>query len=444
LGRGLAAALAAGAAILLGGSAQQAPSGWLTYGNGGERRNFTTAGPAAAKLESWHLRLNGGILTQPLVARSGGKTTVYVGTTSGTVYALSDAGRIRWRVDLGSLEHDCRQLSRYGITGTPAVDPRTRALYVADAAGRLHALDLATGQERAGWPVTLYQDVRQELVWGALLVAQAAVYVPTGSYCDLPPMQGKLIRVSIATRAVQTWTPVPARLGGGGGIWGWGGVAFSAARRSIFAAPGNAFSKTNEAAGYGEHLVELSPALRVRSANHPRSIAPQGDIDFGGAPMLVRAGGCPRLVVAPSKNGRLYAWRESAVRKGPAWTIDLRRLKPRYALVTELAYSPPLRSIFVATGTRLVRVTLGRDCRPQVTWTVRVPRWAYNGSPTVAGGTVWLGLTKVKRLLGVGARNGRVGASITSDGAALAAPSAVGGRLYVGTMTGGMYGFSRR
>jgi len=440
LGRGLAALAAV--AIVLSGHAQQAPPSWSTYGNRPERHNFASTGPAPP-LARWRVHLDGGILTQPLVVRDGGTTFVYVGTTRGSVYALDETGRIRWRVELESIDHDCPQLPRYGVTGTPVVDPQTHALYAADAVGRLHALDLATGAERPGWPVTLYDDFRSELVWGALLRVGGAVYIPTASYCDIPPMQGKLIRVSLAGRAVQAWTVVPARLGGGGGIWAWGGVSYSTKRGSIYAATGNAFAR-NEAAGYGEHLVELTPALRVRSANHPPSVAPQGDIDFGGAPMLVSARGCGELVVAPSKNGRLYAWRSAALRRGTAWTFDLRRLKPTYALVTELAYAPPLRSIFVATGTRLVRLSLTRNCKPRLQWTVRIPRWAYNGSPTVAGGLVWFGLTKTKRLLAVDARTGRVRATVALNGAALAAPAAASGRLYVGTMTGWLYGFSRR
>jgi len=440
--RGLAAAVAACAATLFGSATQQQQPvvGWLTYGNGSERTNFTRAGLAPGTPRGWHIRLNGAVLTQPLVVRDvpvKGQTTVYVGTGGGTVYALSDSGRIRWQVDVGHITHDCRQLESYGVTGTPAIDRRTRALYAADALGQLHALDLATGRERPGWPVTLYRDYRKEMVWGALVVARGAVFVPTGSYCDAGPMRGKVFGVSLANRSIRSWSPVPERLGGGGGIWGWGGVAFG--RGSIYAAPGNAFS-ANEAAGYGEHLVELSTALRVRSASHPRSVAPKGDVDFAGSPMLVSPRGCPQLVVVPSKNGRLYAWRAAAVRRGPVWTLDLRRLKPRYPLVAQTAFSPPLRSVFIATGTNLVRATLGRDCRPAVTWSAKLPRWAWNGSPAVAGATVWLGTAKTKRLLGVDARSGRVRASRARGGAGRAAPTVAGGRLYAGTMAGGMYG----
>jgi outer membrane protein assembly factor BamB len=447
------AALAAGAALLSGGQRQQAAlSGWLTYGNGSARLNFTAARLGPGPLHGWHLRLDGGVLTQPLVVRGvpeAGRTTVYVGTSAGSVYAVSPAGEIRWQAQLGGLrDHECPQLPEYGIVGTPAVDPAGRSLLAADALGRLHALDLATGRERPGWPVTLYDDYRRELVWGALLVAGGSVYVPTGAYCDLRPMQGKLFRVSLATRTVSSWAPVPERLGGGGGIWGWGGLASMGS--SLFVAPGNAFSggvnvgsKFDESAGYGEHLVQLGLGLDVRAAHHPGSVPRKGDFDFGGAPTLVSAPGCGHIAVVTSKNGRLYAWRTASVRNGVLWTFDLRTLKPRkYPLVTQLAYSPPQRAIAVATGLWLVRLTLDRTCRPRLAWKLALPRWAYNGSPTIAGGDVWVGVKKTKRLLGADLRTGRLRVSRRLDGAALAAPSLAGGRLYVATEAGGLYGFA--
>ena len=65
------------------------------------------------------------------------------------VYALAENGYVRWRVDLGQLERVCQQIDGYGVTGTPVIDLATHALYVADAFGRVHALDLATGAEHA-------------------------------------------------------------------------------------------------------------------------------------------------------------------------------------------------------------------------------------------------------------------------------------------------------
>ena len=191
---------------------------------------------------------------------------------------------MRWRVELGQLERVCQQIDGYGVTGTPAVDPATHSLYLADAFGRIHSLDLATGAERPGWPVTVYTDFRRELVWGALTIVDGSVYFGTGSYCDRK-MVGKVFRVQIATGAVSQWEVVPKRLGGGGGVWGWGGLAYSAARDSLYAVTGNAFEggtnsgkRFREYAGYGERIVELGSDLRVRGSSHPRDIRQKNDL----------------------------------------------------------------------------------------------------------------------------------------------------------------------
>ena len=140
-----------------------------------------------------------------------------VGTAAGYVYGLAPNGYVRWRVDLGQQVNACPQIpDGWGVTGTPVVDPASRTLYVVDAFGRLHALDVATGRERAGWPVVLYRNYTQELDWGALTLVDGSVYVPTGSFCDQPPMQGQLIRVVLASKTVSRWMSVPSSLGGGG------------------------------------------------------------------------------------------------------------------------------------------------------------------------------------------------------------------------------------
>ena len=196
-----------------------------------------------------------------------GDLTVVFATSTGEVDALAPDGYVRWRVQTGQLAHPCPMLAGYGVTGTPVADPVSRTLYLVDAFGRMHALDLATGAERPGWPVTLYTDYRDEIEWGALALADGYVYAGTGTYCDQPAAT-PLYRVSTTTREVTSWTPVPRNLGGGGGIWGWGGVAYSAARDSLYVVTGNAIQE-NETAGYGERLVELSPSLRGARVEPP-------------------------------------------------------------------------------------------------------------------------------------------------------------------------------
>src|SRR5581483_2533816 len=119
-----------------------AAGGWTTFGGGGARLGSTPAAVGVPRT-SWFASLPGTITTQPLA-----------------VTGVPRAG---------------------GVTGTPVADPATRSLYVADAFGRLHALDLATGAERPGWPVVLYRDARRELVWATRSSPTAA--------CTYPPVR---------------------------------------------------------------------------------------------------------------------------------------------------------------------------------------------------------------------------------------------------------------
>ena len=164
----------------------------------------------------------------------------------------------------------------YGVTGTPVIDPATRTLHAVDAFGRMHALDLATGAERAGWPIVLYKDYKEELDWGAASLVDGSIYVGTGSYCDATRMEGKLIRVQLDTKEVTSWTSASFTVGGGGSVWGWGGPSYSKRRDSLFVGTGNTFKGgTNtgkdfdEQAGYGEHVVELSRDLQVKASSAP-------------------------------------------------------------------------------------------------------------------------------------------------------------------------------
>src|SRR4051794_19202156 len=206
-------------------------------GGGVERHGTATTGIGSSR-HAWFYPVASTITTQPLVAPDvprKGDRTIYVGSADGYVYAFAPDGHVRWKADLGHLNHGCTQVpDGYGVTGTPVIDPATRTLYAVDAFGRMHALDLATGAERAGWPVVLYKDYKEELDWGAAILVQGSIYVGTGSYCDATHMEGKLIRVRLDTKEVTSWTSAPFAVGGGGSVWGWGGPSYSARRDSLF------------------------------------------------------------------------------------------------------------------------------------------------------------------------------------------------------------------
>ena len=454
-GRRLACVLlgASVAALLLAVAAVGQP-GWLVYGNNVARTSSINVSLSPRFLKpAWYTPVSGRISSQALVAEnmpSPGRRTVYVATSKGVVYALAENGYIRWRVELGQLDRRCTQIDGYGITGTPAIDPVTNALFIADAFGQLHALDLATGEEQEGWPVELYPDFRQELVWGALTIVGGAVYLGTGAYCDRP-MEGKVIRADIATRDVSSWVTVPARLGGGGGVWGWGGIAYSARRHSFFVATGNAFEggsntgkRFRESAGFGEHLVELRPDLSVRASNHPHSHRKPLDLDFAGSPVLFRHRTCGGLAAILNKDGFLYVWRSARITRGPVFSLRVARPTLAAPLLSQLAYSPQTKGLYASTPTRLVRIDVSRRCQGTVKWSHRIGSGLMNSSPTVARKTVWLVENKTggSALLGLDARSGVERFRAPLAGPAFVAPTVAGNRLYVGTYTGGVQGFA--
>lgn len=426
-------------------------TGWLTFG-GTPARPGATASSVGPLRAGWFAPLAGTVTAQPLVARNvpkPGDATEYVVTQAGFVYALAANGYVRWRVDVGRFTlPPCPQVpDGWGVTGTPVINPTTRTLYVADAFGRLHALDLATGAERAGWPVVLYGDYKRELVWGALQLVGGSVYAGTGAYCDLP-MEGHVLRVSLADRQVSSWTTVPPSLGGGGGIWGWGGVTYSAKRDDLFVVTGNAFeggsntgSAFSEAAGYGEHLVELSRDLDVVASSSP-GLSGFSDVDFVGSPVLADTADCGELVAAQAKNGMFFAWKTDDVASGAAWSLKLQKADPEAPLLTQPTWSARFRSFYVATASKLVRIQLDSSCKPRIAWQTTLGDATLYPSPTVAGATVWLGLPVKdlsgvpEALVGIDARTGRVLTRTLLQGVSFAPPSVLAGTLFVASMHG--------
>jgi hypothetical protein len=416
------------------------PPSWTTYGSDTTRDGEVDARPASP-VRAFVLPLPGRITGQVLAARG----LFFAVTSSGRVEAFDGLGSPVWQVELGQFAHPCPQLDGYGNTGTPVIDAASSTLYVADGFGRLHALSLATGAERRGWPVRVYDDPDRELDWGALTLYAGAVYVPAASYCD-QPMVGGVYRLDVRTKRVTHWVAVPAAQGGGGGVWGWGGLA--ATGGSLFAATANALeggsntgSSFSESAGYGEHLVRLSAALDVQAADHPADLAGTGDLDFIGSPVVIDPPGCGLLVVAAAKDNHVWAWRPGNLAAGPVWRIQLEPYDAADPLLSQLAWSHATSSLYAVTGTSLTRVTVSRGCDAVISWRKPLGTKTENGSPTIAGGVVWFAVNARNVLAGYDAKSGARVASAPLGGTTLSAPTVAGGRLVVGTFTGLVQGF---
>jgi hypothetical protein len=248
---------------------------------------------------------------------------------------------------------------------------------------------------------------------------------------------------------VSEWVSVPASLGGGGGVWGWGGTSFSPSQNALFAVTATAFpggtntgSAFSESAGYGEHLVELDPSLNVVASNHPSDISEPEDLDFFGAPVVLDRAGCGELVVAADKNDEVYAWRADDVADGPVWSISLEQFDAANPLLSQLAWSPSSSSVYAVTGTQLARISIGANCAGTVTWTRPLGTDTENGSPTISGTTLWFAINGKPQLVAYDARTGERLTSLPLGGTTLVAPTVIDGRLVVGTFTGLIEGFS--
>jgi hypothetical protein len=428
------------------GAVGAAAPAWTTFGAGPAR-----LGEAPAPASSSHvarrfvLPLAGRITAQVLAA--GG---VFVAaTTNGDVVGLDRNGFVLWHDRLGQLANSCPQLDGYGVVSTGVIDPSSRTVYVMDGFGRLHALALGTGVERSGWPVRVFADFDRELDWGALTLAAGSVYVPTAAYCDQPGTPGGIYRVDLASKGVTRWLAVPLDRGGGGGPWGWGGLAYDPAANSLFAGSSGAFSGGSntgsaftETAGFGERLIEFSTGLQVQSSSHPAGLPDRMDLDFVGSPLLVPGTSCGPMIVAATKNDTVYGWRRDSVAAGWAWKVAVEPYAVADPFVSQLTWSTATSSVYAVTGTELVRIKIGASCSASVVWRKPLGTHTENGSPTVAGNVVWFANNGTQKLVGYNATTGARVFSAPLGGTTLEAPAIVDGRLLIGTFTGLVEGFT--
>jgi len=199
---------------------------------------------------------------------------------------------------------------------------------------------------------------------------------------------------------VSSWLAVPAESGGGGGIWGWGGVTYDRPLDRLFVATGNAFAGgTNsgpdfsESTGYCESVVALSPDLHVLGASHPPSVDEPLDLELVGSPVTFNRPGCGELVVAHDKNAQVFGWRTDHLVPDPLSTISLEPFDPSDPVLSQLVLrllpERPVRRHRCAHRAHRhpSRLLGGGGVEPSL------PTDSLNGSPTVAGSAVWYALS---------------------------------------------------
>ena len=305
----------------------------------------------------WSCGVDGEAYAQPLyvanLAIGGGTHNVLiVATMHNSVYAFDadDPGcRTYWQVSfLGTGVTSvppgytgCVDItSEIGITGTPVIDAASRIVYLvaktlegSSYLQRLHALDVRTGAEATGSPVTIQASVPANggvtvvftPQWHnqrpGLVLAGGGVYIAWSAHCDVNSWHGWLMRYDATTMA-QTAVYNATPNGVGGGIWMSGAAPAVDSSGSLYFSTGNGtfenpvaivppFAPGND---FGESFLKLDPTtLAVQDFYTPsqESAWSVADLDISSAGVTVLPNGAgpaahPNVLVGADKQGHLW------------------------------------------------------------------------------------------------------------------------------------------
>jgi hypothetical protein len=237
-----------------------------------------------------------------------------------------------------------------GVTGTPVIDPTSNTIYLVSTSQnsalgafyqRLHALDLATGDEKFNAPANIAASVpgngdgssggmvrfnaQMQNQRPALALAGGTVYVGWSSHEDASPWHGWLIGYTASNLQQQASVFNTSPNGGMGGIWASGGAPAVDGGGNIYVSTGNGVFDANNTTmpdnDYGDSILQLAPSS-VSTPNgenltlvdwftpDDQSYLASNDIDLGsGNPVLLPdqpSGPVPNLLVAIGKQGIVY------------------------------------------------------------------------------------------------------------------------------------------
>lgn len=336
--------------------------GMLTYHNDlsrtGENLQERLLTPANVNATSFGklftIPVDGNVYAQPLYAANvavphlGIHNVVYVATENDTVYAFDGddpKGVILWSDHLGpalrasDLPDVCSGIEpSIGITGTPVIDAVTRTLYVVALTFHnsveeywLHALDISTGGEKLGSPVTILASAQGtgrgsengkitfqpglQLQRPGLALAGGEVYIGFGSNCDIGDFHGWLLAYDASTLK-QSGVFLSTPNGAHGGIWQSGAAPAVDSENNLFAVTGDGtFDVASGGPDYGDTFLKLRLERSGKwtvldyftpfDENELNEL--NEDLGSGGVVLLPdQSGPHPHLMVSGVKSGTVY------------------------------------------------------------------------------------------------------------------------------------------
>ena len=316
--------------------------------------------------------VDGYVFAQPLYVPNvsiGGGThnVVYVATEIDSVYAYDADTKTTtpyWKAVMIDTLHGATSLSasavsasptaspditcgnianKIGITATPVIDPSTNTMYVeveskenGNFFQRLHAIDITTGAEKSGWPVTITAtipgtgdgsttvafDPKMHLSRPGLLLLNGTVVVAFSSNCDNTPYHGWVFSYNTTTLAqtgaYATTANGNSTTGGLGGIWMSGCGIAGDSNGNIYLVSGNGdFDTVNTpAVNTGDSILKFNQRGSTFSlvdyfTPSDQNSIDSADLDQGSAGLSLLPDGVgsashPNLIAQAGKNGKIY------------------------------------------------------------------------------------------------------------------------------------------
>ena len=344
--------------------------------NGGPTRESTWVQPTLTKAAAATMTLEadfsatfeGNMFASPLYVEHGpgGKGAFIAVSADNVVAALDEAtGATIWTKTLGSAPGTNGQacgvsFDPVGILSTPVIDENAGTIYVAAAIGtdeverhEVHALSIADGSSRAGWPVnvsamkagslsfnTKFQNQRS-----ALSLVNGIVYVGYGGFSgDCDDYHGWIIAINTTDPSK---TGAWATAGQGEAIWASGG--FASDGTSIFPVTGNGKASSRDASN-SESIVRLSGLAEFQKSNanefYPSTwqSMDSADVDLGSSnSLLVRLPGASmpeRVLIAIGKDGNIYLVDPNNLGGSDGYLASLQVATPPMPAATGVKTSP--------------------------------------------------------------------------------------------------------
>ena len=321
------------------------PTWHMDNGRSGLNSNETQLTPANVNASSFgklfSYQVDGYAYAQPLYISNlringGSHNVVFVATERASVYAF-DAdnfgdGSPLWKTSLlqpGDVpQPGGNPQPAQGLTSTPVIDTGSNVMYLVSAqksssgafSFRLHALDITTGLERAGSPVTIHASVpgtNSEAVNGtitlnngclqraALLLSHGTLYIgfsacPTGWLLSYDAASLNQIAVLNMSPNVDGY----GQFGGAGGVWMGGGGPAADDQGNVYLSTGNGFYDAGPE--WGDSILKVDSQLHINDHFTPFdwSFLQCRDLDVSAGGIMLIPG--TSQLVGGGKAGKMY------------------------------------------------------------------------------------------------------------------------------------------